>query len=182
MLPAWPCGKCGCSEEDERVNHVCGDNTTNPRTSPASGACCYGFDNKGRHDPGCIYYQGTRVAEFETGATRSSENLYDPEGFLSPIVLERYCKYMEKHRVQADGEIRNSDNWQKGMPINRYFRSWMRHTFDVWRAWRHGDVPVDSLIDALCAVMFNVQGIILALMIQNGMTGKPKIRSEDVPE
>jgi len=46
-----------------------------------------------------------------TGATRDVDNdKYDYEGFLSPIVLHRYAQYMHKHRLQSDGELRDSDN------------------------------------------------------------------------
>ena len=74
---------------------------------------------------------GTNVV-FSTGATRSSENLYDPSGFLNPRVLQLYCEYMERHRIQKDGKPRDSDNWQRGMPSSRAYRSLLRHAFDVW--------------------------------------------------
>lgn len=43
-------------------------------------------------------------------ATRDlDEEKIDYEGFLSPIVLERYAQYMHKHRNTANG-LRESDN------------------------------------------------------------------------
>ena len=57
------------------------------------------------------------MREFDTGATRDAEtNKLDFEGFFSPLALEEYAKYMHMHRRQADGNVRDSDNWQKGMP------------------------------------------------------------------
>ena len=57
------------------------------------------------------------MRNFDTGATRDVDtNKLDFEGFLSPVVLERYAEYMHKNRVQADGNLRDSDNWQKGIP------------------------------------------------------------------
>jgi len=57
---------------------------------------------------------------FGGGATRNSDQgKPDYEGFLSPLVIIRYGEYMTRHRVQADGNIRDSDNWQKGIPAFR---------------------------------------------------------------
>jgi len=95
------------------------------------------------------------MREFETGATRDTdEGKLDFEGFLSPIVLERYAQYMHKNRVQADGNLRASDNWQKGIPREAYMKSAWRHFFAWWKAWRRGD---DGTEDA-CALLFNVMG------------------------
>ena len=97
------------------------------------------------------------MRNFESGATRDSdEDKYEYEGFLSPLVLERYAAYMHKHRFQADGQVRAADNWQKGIPKSSYVKSLIRHAFEVWRDWRKGIVNQD----ALCAVMFNAQGLL----------------------
>ena len=70
---------------------------------------------------------------FDTGATRDSvDDKIDIEGFISPIVLVAYCKYMHKMRTQHKGEPRDSDNWQKGIPLDVYVKSMLRHTLDVW--------------------------------------------------
>jgi hypothetical protein len=64
------------------------------------------------------------MREFETGATRNpEEGKLDYEGFLSPLVLECYAKYMHEHRLQSDGKLRDSDNWQKGIPKEVYMKS-----------------------------------------------------------
>lgn len=98
------------------------------------------------------------MREFESGATRDDDaTKADYEGFLSPAVLERYGQYMLKHQKQADGQRRDSDNWQKGIPPNVYMKSLLRHVFDVWLYFRGR--PVD-LEEALCAVMFNAMGIL----------------------
>ena len=61
------------------------------------------------------------VRVFDTGATRDQDTTKpDFEGFLSPFVIERFGEYMSKHRVQVDGSIRDSDNWQKGIPFCGY--------------------------------------------------------------
>ena len=64
------------------------------------------------------------VRTFDSGATRSDEpDRLDYEGFLSPLVLERYAQYMHEHRKRADGTLRSSDNWQRGIPRDEYMKS-----------------------------------------------------------
>jgi hypothetical protein len=101
--------------------------------------------------------------EFDTGATRSSqEGRIDPEGFLSPLSIERYCEYLLKHQVQANGEIRASDNWQKGMPRATYIKGLWRHFLHAWqrhRGWAVNDPKAAAdLEEDLCAIIFNAQG------------------------
>jgi hypothetical protein len=113
------------------------------------------------------------LRRFDTGATRNlAENKLDYEGFLSPVVLERYARYMHSHRKQKDGSLRSGDNWQAGIPKDVYAKSLIRHTFDFWRGWRgHGVVDPDSglpvsLEELCCAIMFNVMGILHELLKQ----------------
>jgi hypothetical protein len=105
------------------------------------------------------------VRTFETGATRSQDvGRDDPEGYLSPLVIDRFSEYMTKHRKQPDGSIRDSDNWQKGMPIATYMKGLWRHFLHLWTRYRGFPVrdPMaakDSEED-LCALFFNVQGML----------------------
>ncbi len=105
------------------------------------------------------------IRTFDTGATRDSDSgKLDFEGFLSPLVLERFSEYMHIHRVQPDGKLRDSDNWQKGMPKAQYMKSLWRHFMDLWKS--HRGLRVTDRItgaevtteDALCAVLFNAMG------------------------
>lgn len=100
------------------------------------------------------------VRKFNSGATRSAiEGKYQYEGFLSPTVLHRYAQYMDKHRVQADGQIREPDNWQKGMPLGSYMDSGWRHFMDWWLHHRHqSQLTRETLEESLCALMFNTMG------------------------
>jgi hypothetical protein len=103
------------------------------------------------------------MREFSTGATRDGDTTkLDYEGFLSPVVLERYAQYLDKHRVQADGKLRDSDNWQKGIPKDVYMKSAFRHFMDMWKLHRTSTplTPVGNewFEDAMCAVLFNVMG------------------------
>lgn len=106
------------------------------------------------------------MRRFETGATRDAEDgKLDYEGFLSPQVLERFAQYMHKHRIQADGSLRDSDNWQKGIPLDAYMKSAWRHHMDWWTIHRDKGVQdLDELEDAICALMFNAMGYLHELI------------------
>lgn len=113
--------------------------------------------------------ESTLVRSFETGATRSAETgRYDPEGFLSPLVIERYCEYMNRNRVQPNGTIRDSDNWQKGIPLTSYMKGLWRHFLHFWTRHR-GYVVQDPMASAnieddLCAILFNASGYLHEVM------------------
>lgn len=97
---------------------------------------------------------------FETGATRDTdETKPDYEGFTSPLVTKAFGAYMTRHRQQADGKLRDSDNWQKGIPREAYIKSAARH-FEDWRLHHDGfpEEAVEPLLDALMALKFNVEG------------------------
>lgn len=100
------------------------------------------------------------IRKFDTGATRDlDENKLDYEGFFSPLVVERYAAYMHTKRKMADGSLRDSDNWQKGIPLTAYMKSMFRHFMDVWshhRGWKQ--IALEPLEIALCGLLFNVQG------------------------
>lgn len=108
---------------------------------------------------------------FETGATRDSEEgKLDYEGFLSPLVLEAFSEYLNKHRVQADGAIRDSDNWQKGISRQVYMKSLFRHFMDLWklhRGYKALDPKTGATItvkEACAAIMFNVMGYMFEVL------------------
>lgn len=117
-------------------------------------------------------------SQFQTGATRStSEGKIDFEGHIHPEVLQVYGEYMHRHRVQRDGQLRASDNWQEGIPVYRYVKSFVRHGIEFWRMWR-GTAVVNpdsgayfTFGDVLCALMFNIMGIIYELKTRNSVPG-----------
>jgi hypothetical protein len=95
---------------------------------------------------------------FGGGATRDTEQgKPDYEGFLSPLVVEAYGRYMHKHRARPDGSYRASDNWQLGIPLDAYMKSGFRHFIDWWKEHR-GFETKDGLDEALCALIFNASG------------------------
>lgn len=104
------------------------------------------------------------IRTFDTGATRDSdEGKHDLEGFLSPTVINRFAEYMTKHRKQSDGSLRDSDNWQKGMPKEQYMKSLLRHVHDMWLEHR-GNKGRDDIEESICAILFNAQGYLHELL------------------
>lgn len=104
---------------------------------------------------------------YETGASRDTdEEKLDIEGFFSPRVLLRRAEYMHEHREQDDHR-RDGDNWQKGIPVEDYMKSLLRHVFHVWELWRElrltKKLSLKEFEDALCAVCFNAEGILFEL-------------------
>ena len=107
---------------------------------------------------------------FKTGATRDTDTTkLDYEGFLSPLVLGRYACYMNKHRIQADGKARASDNWQKGIPQDAYVKSLFRHFMELWMLHRNGQQSGPKVEEACCAIWFNMQGYLLEALKQRPM-------------
>ena len=104
---------------------------------------------------------------FESGATRNVEVDPDYHGFLSPLALHAYGEYMHRHRQQADGTMRDSDNWQKGIPNDAFVRSLVRHVHDIQLVFdgygelaRQDDRDDNVLLAHLSAALFNVQGLL----------------------
>jgi len=103
--------------------------------------------------------RGGSMRTFGSGATRGADSeKLDYEGFLSPFALQRYCEYLHDHRVQADGQLRDSDNWQKGIPRDVYFKSLLRHVFEAWMAHRDKSLDRQLLQDAISGIIFNALG------------------------
>ena len=98
------------------------------------------------------------MRKFNSGATRDTEeDKLDYEGFLSPLVIEAFGRYMHKHRIQADGKLRASDNWQKHFGEEHYsvcMKSLMRHLLDLWKEHR-GFESREGIEDALMGILFN---------------------------
>lgn len=101
---------------------------------------------------------------FETGATRDSDfEKMDFEGFLAPIVIERYAQYMHRHRLQEDGQLRDSDNWQKMFGDKHQdvcMKSLWRHFFAVWKGYRSGNINEDDI----CAAIFNLMAMLYGIL------------------
>jgi len=145
------------------VNQYCKQGEESCNCAGVEAPCTFGCP------PGTIFTTDGDPREvirvFDSGATRDTdEGKLDYEGFLSPLVLRRYAEYMHKHRYQADGALRASDNWQRGIPKVAYMKSGWRHFFDWWTLHRSTDTPLEEIEEALCAVIFNASGYLHELI------------------
>ncbi len=115
--------------------------------------------------------QPATMRSFGTGATRSSaEGKPDYSGYLSPLAIEGFGRYMLKHQLQADGSYRSSRNWKKGIPMKAYVESLWRHFRAFWDFvdfWLEDDndfpqaftdKEIKAIREDLYGLMFNVQG------------------------
>ena len=104
---------------------------------------------------------------FSTGATRdTAEGKTEPWGFTSALAEKAYCEYMNKHRMQTDGELRDSDNWKKGIPLDAFYHSLGRHVLDLRLIWEgyENEARTGNLAEVLCAIKFNVDGMLHELV------------------
>jgi len=119
---------------------------------------------------------GGKIREFDTGATRDTE-----EGKLNyikaldPLVMQTYVGYLGRHRVQSDGNLRDWDNWKKGIDKQTYLESGDRHHRAIWLLSQgypvydnHGPVTEK---DALCGVIFNAMGRLYELLKKENNEG-----------
>lgn len=110
-----------------------------------------------------------KIRKFDSGATRDTEKgKLSYTKALSPIVLQEYVKYLDKHRVQSDGNLRDFDNWKLGIPPEAYLDALGRHWMNVWllsqgykASDNHGTV---TLVDSLNAMLFNCMGLLHTLL------------------
>ena len=73
---------------------------------------------------------GSQTArEFPSGANRSDDS-GKPNyiGYLSPLVIERFGRYMLAHQY---GGQRTADNWKKGIPRQAYLESMAKHGEEI---------------------------------------------------
>ena len=119
-------------------------------------------------DDGCI-------RKFESGATRdTAQDKLDYEGFLDPVVLEAYARYMHFNRQLSDGSFRDSENWQKGFGLATLMKSLLRHVFDLWDWHRQKIAPkharakgFQNPMQAACGILFNTMAYMRELMIED---------------
>jgi hypothetical protein len=90
-----------------------------------------------------------------------------PSAFLPADVIQMFGEYMHRHRTQADGQLRDPDNWKRGIPLDSYISSAWRHLQDVWLHHEgRSDLAREGLEEALCALLFNVQGYLHELLLE----------------
>ena len=106
----------------------------------------------------------TRV--FDSGATRDTNlGKLEHRRFKSFAVDHRFHEYMNKHRTQSDGSLRDPDNWKRGIPLDVYADSLYRHVHDLMlEIEKSGFTNVLALEELLCAVRFNTDGMLHELL------------------
>ena len=139
----------------EQLSHQKLDSTLDNKCPDSSNVSCNGpvshLGNSGLADQSTGRY-------FATGAYRDTDaGKNDYEGYLSPLVIEAFGDYMTRHRLQSDGHLRDSDNWQQGIPREQYMKSLWRHFLDLWKEHR-GYPSRDGIDEAICGLLFNAMG------------------------
>ncbi len=141
------------------------------------------FPKHGRRDVGPkLETVGENVSAnrlFATGATRNN----DPERvdwvrMMSLSALFEYADYMRRHRKQADGALREFDNWKGqdgkgGFPKHEIVESLVRHTLDL-AALESGVEPMRKCEEkeACCAIIFNAMAYLHTILAEVERTGK----------
>jgi hypothetical protein len=105
---------------------------------------------------------GQKMEKIGGGATRTDSSIRDdPEGYLSPLVVQRYCEYMTLHRLQSDGEVRASDNWQNG---------------DYGMVF----LAAADAEEDLCALLFNVNVMLHYIIKERLDSSRPTLSDQDL--
>ena len=96
-----------------------------------------------------------KIRTFDTGARRDIDT--EKEDYIESLswtTLRRYAKYMKTQEVKY-----GSGNWKKGIPIEEYEKSLMRH-IQKYFANKYEDANLEPEVDHLSASFFNLQGLI----------------------
>ena len=94
------------------------------------------------------------VREFESGAIRDVDGKEDYVETQSFLAMKRYAEYMT-----AQAKKYGRGNWRKGIPIEEYEKSLMRHIHKYF-ANKYDNANLEPDIDHLSAIRFNLDGII----------------------
>ena len=112
------------------------------------------------------------VRKFDTGATRDTDaGKLAYSRALSPQALKCFVEYMHECRHLPDGTLRDPDNWKRGIPLEAFMDSGLRHVMDWWHL--HNNLPVTdrktgepiTTKTALCAVLFNAMGYLHEILV-----------------
>ena len=124
-----------------------------------------------------------KMREFTSGAIRDKdENKLQFSRCLSPIVLIRFVEFLRGHNKTAGGK-RREDNWKKGFDRESYIESKFRHFVESWLIQdglkdysdidefpeninNIDDFALEELIVSLCAELFNTQGFLHMLLLE----------------
>lgn len=97
---------------------------------------------------------------FKTGAVRDVNTEKGRYELISPIMIERLAKLLQRGAVKYA-----SRNWEKGMPLSVYMDSGMRHLYKFLEGHRDED--------HLVAAIWNLQALLhIEEMINRGLLPK----------
>lgn len=97
---------------------------------------------------------------FTTGAIRDVNTEKGRYELISPIMIERLAKLLQRGAVKY-----SSRNWEKGMPLSVYMDSGMRHLYKFLEGHRDED--------HLVAAIWNLQALLhIEEMINRGLLPK----------
>lgn len=99
------------------------------------------------------------MRQFATGAIR--DNSTDkPEyfGYTSWRTMKQFGAYMLRHQKQANGQMRDADNWKKGIPLEVYQQSLTRHFVDWAAELEEAKSSPETAMDLALAMKFNLDG------------------------
>lgn len=130
----------------------------------------------GRMGPITEWKSDAQMRLFGTGATRNNDpTRIDWVRMLSLPAMFEYARYMQRHQKQADGSMREFDNWKGvsgkgGFPLNEVAESLVRHVLDL-AALDQGIEPMREceLKETCCAIIFNAMAY-LHTIISKGET------------
>ena len=108
-----------------------------------------------------------KLRTYSTGATRdTATDKHEPWRFTSALVEQRFSEYMHRHRHQPDGNLREADNWKKGISIRDYYDSLSRHVQDLRLIFEGFPEKAreQDITEVLCATLFNVQGFLFEIL------------------
>lgn len=95
------------------------------------------------------------VRSFTTGAIRDVDD--DKEDYIESIswlTMKRYAHYMKKQEKKY-----GRGNWRKGIPIEEYEKSLIRH-LQKYISKKYYEIDTEPDFDHLSAMLFNLQGLI----------------------
>lgn len=95
------------------------------------------------------------VRKFESGAIRDKDDTKEDYcETISWTALKRHAKFMTAMKVKY-----GSGNFKKGIPIESYEQSLIRHV-QKYMENKYEEGIVERDVDHLCAMIFNICGII----------------------